>query len=190
MRRHRLLTAGVSVALLLAAGSPALAAPGNGKAKGHDKGVAKDHENKPAKPAKPAPAPKPKKSKAGVSGGGSVATPSAEFSIQARSARLDKSHFNYTSTDGSYKLRCRGLAYEAVSANVARVTDTNCALTTGTGTARKTETVPVSATFTDNGEPAEGQTTAGPDSLTLFVNDMTTPVVANAAINGNVKIRP
>ena len=188
MRRHRLFAAGVSVALLLAAGSPALAAPGNGKAKGHAK---HDKPAKPAKPAKtkPAPAPKVKKSKAGLSGGGSVAATigTAEFSVQSRSGREDKSHFNFTSADGTYKLRCRDFKYAADPANSKVVTfSDDCALTTGPENARVRTSPTVSATFTDNGQPTEGAT-AGPDTLTLVVNGET--VVDNGVITGNIKVR-
>lgn len=85
MRHDRLFAAALAAALMLgAASAPASAAK----------------KAQPAKKAKPA-----KKSHFGVSGGGSVA--GGSFSIQARLRKPANGHFNYTSTDGTYKVRCK-----------------------------------------------------------------------------------
>jgi hypothetical protein len=102
MRRIQFFAAGLSVALLLGAGSPAAAKPTKGQAKGHDK------------PAKTAPVKDPKspKSKPGVNGGG-VSFAGAKFSVQARAGRPAKGHFNYTSA--TRKIRCKNATFSPVT---------------------------------------------------------------------------
>ena len=159
MRHKRLFAAGLTAALMLgAAAAPALAKPD--KAKGHAYGKSNTKPEKPAKPATPAKGKKAKKTKAGVSGGGTVANGS--FSIQARMRSTDKGHFNYTSTDGAFKVRCRGFeAYDtaAVSATYPRtvaVTFKSCAIT---GQAAKG---PLTVTVTDNGQVKDDQPAVAP----------------------------
>src|SRR5690349_16006073 len=89
MRRHRLFAAALSAALLFGAASPALAKP-------------KDKAPK----EKPARDPKPPKTRSGVNGGG-VTADGARFSVQVRAASPRKGHFNYTSADGTWKVRCQ-----------------------------------------------------------------------------------
>lgn len=194
MQRNRLFAAGLAAALMLgAASSPALAKPG--KAKGHAYGKSK---TKPEK-EKPAPAKKAKKTKAGVSGGGTVANGS--FSIQARLRSTDKGHFNYTSTNGAFKVRCRGFnAYDtaAVSATYPRtvsVTFKSCAIT---GQAARG---PLTVTVTDNGkaEPKDGQPAVAPVAPDAVGFSMPGPVATDGSatttpyggnlVDGNVKIR-
>jgi hypothetical protein len=117
LRHHRLLAAGLAAALLLGAAGPALAAPGKAKGKADAPGQTKQ---------KPAPPPT-KGKKGGISGGGTVAV--GEFSIQARTKSKSKGHFNYTSTDGLTKVRCRGfhgLTAAPGNPGTASVTFDNC----------------------------------------------------------------
>ena len=185
MRRYQVFAAGVSVALLLGAGTPALAAPGKGK--GHAYGRT---DSKPAKAPKAPAAPKPKKTKSGVSGGGAVT--GGEFSIQGRLRNLDKGHFNYTSTDGKFKIRCRGFEADdvTISGSVATVDfDADDSATTRNGV-RGTATV--KGTFTDGGQPAETTPpTAGPDSVDLTVAETApaAPVAVAGPVTGNIKVR-
>jgi hypothetical protein len=101
MRRNHFFAAGLAVALLLGAGSPAVAKPAKGLAKGHDK---------PAK-TKPVKEPKAPKSKSRVNGGG-VSFAGAEFSVQARDGSPAKGHFNYTSA--TMKIRCKNATFSPV----------------------------------------------------------------------------
>lgn len=155
MRHHRLFAAGLAALILGAAATPSLAA---GKSKG--------------KPAK--------KSHFAVSGGGAVA--GGSFSIQARLRKPSNGHFNYTSTDGTYKVRCNdgwdAPGTEPVLGAYPRTMDLtfkNCQITGQ----RKMHLV---VTVTDNGQrdamrfavpgPAAGTTPHGGD-----------------LVEGNVKIR-
>jgi hypothetical protein len=130
VRNHRLFAAGLAAALMLGVASPALAAPGHGKGKG--KALAKGHQTPKPKAHKPE-APKTKGKKGGVSGGGSIA--GGEFSVQARLRSKSKgAHFNFTSTDGKTKVRCRD-GFQAFTPTVtategsASVTFNNCQVT-------------------------------------------------------------
>ncbi len=168
MRHHRLFAAGLAAALILGAAAPAMAA---GKSKGK--------ANKAAKTKKAPPATKGKKS--GVSGGGSVA--GGEFSIQARPKSKAKGHFNYTSTDGTFKIRCKAFDSFApdLTAKKATVPFTNCTIT-GQPTV-KTLTVNV----VDRGNPpdptAQPSATPAPRDWIGFDN------VAGDLVSGNIKVR-
>lgn len=146
MRRQLFATA-VSVALLLGATSPALAKPGKGVAKGHDK---------PAK-TKPVKEPKAPKTKAGRVNGGGISFNGVEFSVQARAGQPAKGHFNYTSADGTVKVRCKGVTFSRVEyiqagAPGAAVTDADCR----EGSGKKTATpISLDATFFDHGETGD-----------------------------------
>ena len=159
-----------------------MAKPGTGQAKGH--------VNKPAKPKpeKTKPVPKPKKSKAGVSGGGAVA--GGEFSAQARQRAVPKGkgHFNYTATDGSFKLRCKGVqsyTRDSEVPAVATVVFKDCTTTTGTEPTQVREKVaPVSVTFTDRGQPSEAPGAVW-DSVSFTIG----ATYGGDLTSGNIKIR-
>jgi hypothetical protein len=200
LRRNQLLAAGVSVALLLGAATPALAKPNKGKALGHQNNTPAD--SRPAKGPKP-PQPKPKppkktpaaKSKLGVSGGGSVGT--GEFSIQARNSRLSKGHFNYTAP--GLKVRCRGFesgdvtfsplpAPTTANFNTSEAPNADCVTIRADGLRRPATVV---GTFTDGGQPSETEPpTPGPDSVDFTVSDGLVPVEVAGPVTGNIKVRP
>lgn len=159
MRRHRLFAAGLAAALMLGAAAPAMAA---------------------SKGKKPPPATKGKKS--GVSGGGAVA--GGAFSIQARQKSQAKGHFNYTSTDGTFKVRCK--AFDAFAPNLtaktAAVPFKNCTITGHPNV--KTLTVNV----VDRGNPPdEGAqpSTAARDSIGFDVGGSH----GGNLVEGNIKVR-
>ena len=159
MRHHRLFAAGLAAALMLGAAAPAMAA---------------------SKGKKPPPATKGKKS--GVSGGGAVA--GGAFSIQARLKSKAKGHFNYTSTDGTFKVRCKGFDPFApnLTAKTAAVPFKNCTIT-GHPTV-KTLTVNV----VDRGNPPdEGaqSSTVARDSIGFDVGRS----YGGNLVDGNIKVR-
>ena len=163
---------------MLGAASPAMAAKPN------NKGKAKGHVNKPAKPA-------PGKAKnVGITGGGTVT--GAEFSIQAKPNSKAKGHFNYTvaatATTAEVKIRCKG--FDAASYSVpspqtspatATVTFKNCK-SSGVG---DTPPSTVTVTVTD-----AGKSTVTPPPADTITFTAGTAVVTNAPLtDGNVKIR-
>jgi hypothetical protein len=172
-----LFAAGAAVALLLGGASPAMAKPDNGKAKGH--------VNKPAKTTPVKKGPK-ANHKSGVSGGGAVEL--GTLSAQARMKHQPKGHFNYTSNNGSFKLRCRGfMPFEvAPSKPTTTVLFTNCATTTGAEPNQVRQNIdPVSVVFTDNGQPSEVPG-APKDSVTFTVSGVD---YGGPLTDGNIKIR-
>lgn len=168
MRHHRLFAAGLAAALILGAAAPAMAA---GKAK------------------KAPPATKGRKS--GVSGGGSVAA--GDFSIQARPKSKAKGHFNYTSTDGTFKVRCKAFDTFApnLTAKTAAVPFKNCTITGHP--AVKTLTVNV----VDRGNPPDptAPPSATPVARDWIGFDITNPATAAVTsysgdlVGGNIKVR-
>jgi hypothetical protein len=160
LRHHRLFAAGLAAALMLGAAAPAMAA---------------------SKGKKPPPATKGKKS--GVSGGGAVA--GGAFSIQARPKSKAKGHFNYTSTDGTFKVRCK--AFDTftpdLAAKTASVPFKNCTIT-GHPTV-KTLTVNV----VDRGNPPD----EGTQPSTPVVRDTISFDVGRSyggnLVDGNIKVR-
>jgi hypothetical protein len=184
VRHNRLFAVGLAAALMLGAASPALAA-GKAKGKATAPGQAKP---KPTKPEKQKPAKKAKKTKAGVSGGGTITTLAgpAEFSIQARlrditgdAPSTGKGHFNYTSADGTVKIRCRGFDKFAPTGNVAVVPFNNC---TVSGQPTVTE---IDVTVTDNGDPEAIPPVADVIDFTAGAVD----VVDAPLTSGNIKVR-
>jgi hypothetical protein len=181
VQRHRLFAAGIAVALVLGAATPALAKPGKGHAHGH--------RNKPvkaAKPAKPAKEPKAPKSTARVNGGG-VSFNGVEFSVQAKAGKLRRAHFNYTSADGAIKIRCK--SFETMSPVVyiqpgppAMHVTADCV---AKGPANAATPVDLDATFVDNGE------TGDEAHITVTRADGTVMVSDTGAIQpgGNINVR-
>ena len=181
MRHHRLFAAGLAVALMLGAASPALA-DGKGKAKGKPNHGSSKPKPKPDKPAK-----KVKKTKAGVSGGGAVGT--AEFSIQARlrdikaeTTTTGKGHFNYTSADGTIKIRCRGFDNFAPDyvLHTAAVPFKNCTV------AGQPTVTTITVTVTDRGQPKYEAVPAVADHIAFVAGTLT---VDSDLTGGNVKVR-
>ena len=164
--RRQLFAAGVSVALLFGAASPALAGPGKGHANGHHK------------PAKPNP-----KAKTGrITGGGVTGGRGAGFSIEARAGQPAKGHFNYTSPDGTLKVRCKSVDFSRV-VNVAPA-DPEGHITAKcvemVGSQRKD--VSVDATFFDRAKGDEANITfTRPDKSTVTDNGVLR--------EGSIKIR-
>jgi hypothetical protein len=155
MRRHRLFAAGLSAALLFGVASPALAKP----------------KEKPVK-EKPAKDPKPAKTKGGVNGGGVTAN-GASFSIQVHAASPGKGHFNYTSADGTWKVRCHNgftsySPHEYFAAGPAGASVTaDCTEIKAHKNTR--QAVTLEASFVDNGKTADManiKLTRGSESLT------------------------
>jgi hypothetical protein len=199
LRRNQLLAAGVSVALLLGAATPAFAKPNKGKALGHQNNTPAD--SRPAKgpkPAKPNPKPKPPKKtpaakgkKSGVSGGGVVTD--GTFSIQARNnrpGRLAKGHFNYTSNDEAFKLRCRDFSAPGVFSitdppKTVTLTNAKCSLATVVNLVSQTRDVTINATFTDNGQPKS----AVKDVASFTVSDIPDTTFGGSLTGGNIKVR-
>jgi hypothetical protein len=192
VRHNRLFAAGLAAALMLGAASPALADAANGK------GKAKGHVNKPEKQKPTKKVPETKGKKGGVSGGGYNA--GGEFSIQARLRSKSKgNHFNYTSIDGLFKVRCRdGFQDFAPVGNTATVTFNKC-LVTG-----QADRMDLTVTVTDNGQPPKtdpGQPSATPTLTDWMGFSVTVPAVAPATTptttsyegnltGGNIKVRP
>jgi hypothetical protein len=176
VRHHRLFAAGLAVALMLGAASPALAGPGKAKGKTNAPGQNKPKPNKPAAKAK---------KKSGVSGGG-VAN-GAGFSIQARlryikapSTSTNKGHFNYTSTDGTLKIRCRGFGAFTPGAGTAEVPFKNC-----TVSGQPTVTA-ITVTVTDRGQPKYEAVPPVADHIAFVAGTVT---VDHDLTGGNVKVR-
>ena len=176
LQRHRMFAAGVSVALLFGAASPALAKPGTGHAHGH--------RNKPVKAAKPAKEPKAPRSKAKINGGGITAN-GVEFSVQGRPDKLRRAHFNYTAADGSIKVRCR--SFESLSPVVYIQPGPPAMHVTATCEERAADNTrrPISldATFVDNGE------TGDEANVTLTRPDGTVVTDTGVIRDGNIKVR-
>lgn len=168
MRRYQLFAAGVSVALLLGATTPALAKPD--KASGHQKAP---------------PATKGKKS--GVSGGGALN--GGEFSIQARLKSKAKGHFNFTSA--TTKVRCRGFEPFTVPAagQPVAVTFKNCKVNDQVLAAPGTLVV----TVIDRGQPkaATATTPAVADWMGFSLTNTAAVVTAYEGnlTDGNIKVR-
>lgn len=181
MRRHQLFAAGVSVALIFGAASPALALSGKGLA---GKGPKADKPAKEAKPAKPAKEPKQPKVKPGRVNGGGVTTGLAEFSVQARDDRLAKGHFNYTSADGKLKVRCRGfdsyspIVYIQPGPPAVHLT----AQCVAKGPARARTPISLDATFVDNG-------VTGDEANITFTRPDGTTVSDHGVISGSIHVR-
>jgi len=177
VRNHRLFAAGLAAALMLGVASPALATPGKGKGKA----LAKGHQTPKPKAHKPE-APTTKGKKGGVSGGGSIA--GGEFSIQARLRSKSKgAHFNFTSTDGKTKVRCRD-GFQAFTPTVtategsASVTFNNCQVT------GQSKSVNVTVDVKDRAVAdwmAFSYSAPGAAAATSLSGDMT---------SGNIKVRP
>ena len=184
MRHHRLFAAGLAAALMFGAASPALAGPGKGKATAPGQ-----NKPKPAKPEKQKPAKKAKKTKSGVSGGGVVN--GAEFSIQARLRDVNtngvatKGHFNYTSADGTFRIRCRG--FDSFPVNLADGTASvpfnNCTVTGLTVTE-------LTVIVDDNGQPNYEAMPPTADVIGIDYNsDGSVDIAAASLTDGNVKVR-
>ena len=179
LQRHRMFAAGVSVALLFGAASPALAKPGH---KGH--AYAYGHKNKPVKAAKPAKEAKAPKSKARVNGGGITAN-GVEFSVQGRPGKMRQAHFNYTAVDGSINVRCRSfetyspVVYVAPGPPAVHVT-ANCVSKAADGTRSP---MTLDATFVDNGA------TLDEANITLTRPDSTVITDTGAIREGNINVR-
>ncbi len=163
--RRQLFAAGVAVALMLGAASPAMAKANHGKAKGHVN-----------KPAKTTPAPKGPKAnnKSGVSGGGAIAA--GTFSAQARMKHQTKGHFNFDST--GLTLHCKAfVAFQQAPTSPATVEFTKCSTITGAEPNEvKTPAANVSVTFTDGAADAISFDFGG----TTYAGTLT---------DGNIKIR-
>lgn len=186
MRRHQLFAAGVSVALLLGAATPALAKSDKGKALGHEKHPAASRPAKGPKPAKQKPAkktPATKGKKSGVSGGGVVTD--GTFSIQARKSR---GHFNYTSTNGSFKVRCRE-GFEpftpvlGATERTAKVTFKACQVTGQPGP------VPITVDVTDRGQPSVTPAVADWIGFSVTNAAAVTTAYGGNLTDGNIKVR-
>ena len=178
MRHNRLFAAGLAAALMLGAASPALA-DGKGKAKGKATAPGQTKQ-KPSKPTKA-------KKTSGVSGGGSVL--GASFSILARTNHLSKGHFNYTTNDETYKLRCRDFSAAGVYSNTAStvtLTGAKCSLTTVVNQVATTQQVFINATFIDNGQPAS----ATKDAAFFYLTTDLVNKVGGDLTGGNIKVRP
>ena len=166
VQRYRLFAAGAAVALLLGGASPAMA--------------------KPAKGPKAPKAAKTPKVKSGRVNGGGIFAGKAGFSVQARAGNpKNKGHFNYTSSDGTFKVRCKGIefhpvAYVAPAPATARITG-EC----WEGAGRKSRTpISLDATFVDKGETGDEAT------ITLTRPNAETPVNETGVITeGGIHIR-
>lgn len=176
MRHHRLLAAGLAAALMFGAASPALAA-GKGKAKGKATAPGQTKQ-KPAKKAK--------KTKSGVSGGGAVGT--TEFSVQARlrdikagATSTSKGHFNYTSADGTIKIRCRGFDTFIPAGGVAEVPFNNCTVS------GQPDVKEITVKVTDNGQPKYEALPVVADVIDFTAG--TVDVVDAPLTGGNLKVR-
>jgi hypothetical protein len=165
---------------MLGAATPALAKPGNGK--GHAYGHS---TTKPAKPEPKAPkSPKAKKTKSGVSGGGAVS--GGEFSVQARLRSLDKGHFNYTSTDGLFKVRCHDgfQTFTPVIGQTERsasVTFNNCRVT------GQAQAMQITVAVIDRGQPSVTPPVA--DEMSFTVPTVPPTTYGGVLTDGNVKVR-
>jgi len=161
MGRHHKFAVGISVALLLGAAAPALAAP-NGHANGH----ATDHApaTKPAKPEKPQHPAKGPKTKPGHLNGGGTSANGVGFSVQAKSDKLKQAHFNYGGDDETssttaaaapattpVQVRCRPFNTFDRAGNTVTVTATCVA--SGPGYTKVPATL--SASFMDNGNAGD-----------------------------------
>ena len=162
---------------MLGPASPALAGPGKAKGKTNAPGQNKPKPNKPAAKAK--------KTKSGVSGGG-VAN-GAEFSIQARlrdikapSTTTNKGHFNYTSTDGTVRIRCRGFATFTPGAGTATVPFRNCTVS------GQPAVTTITVTVTDKGQPKYEALPPVADHIAFVAGSLT---VDHDLTGGNVKVR-
>jgi hypothetical protein len=171
--RRQLFATAVSAALLLGVATPALAKPGNGLAKGHHK------------VAKPKPPKAPKAPKAGRINGGGVSANGVEFSIEAREGQPRKGHFNYTSADGSVKIRCKGvtftrIAYVQPGAPGAEITDGDCRM----GSGRAATPVALNASFFDHGA-------TGDQTMIRVTRPDDTVVVDDSGVirEGNINVR-
>ena len=179
MRNHRLFAAGLAAALMLGGASPALAAPGHGKGKTH-------------KPE----APKTKGKKGGVSGGGSIA--GGEFSIQALLRSKSKgAHFNYTSTDGKTRVRCRD-GFQAFTPTVtategsATVTFKNCQVTGQSAPVNVTVDVKDRAKNDANDKAPAATTPAVADSMGFSYTASGAAAATSLSgdlTSGNIKVR-
>jgi hypothetical protein len=198
MGRHHKFAVGISVALLLGAASPALAAPGNGHAYG------KDPATKPAKPAKPAkpqkpdtphPAKGPKAKQAHLNGGGTVGTTAdggiaGGFSVQVRKDKLRQGHFNFDAT--GVQVRCRDFRTGTVDFAAGKATFTNVPCSIVRNGVRESATL--TGTFNDAGNPADGPSaTPGPDTVDLTVTSTQAvnpgaPVKIGGPVTGNIKV--
>lgn len=170
MQRNRLLAVGLAAALVLGSAATPVLAAGNGKAA----------KEKPAKKAKPA-----KKSHFAVSGGG--ATTDGSFSIQARLRKPSKAHFNFTSADETFKVRCKSGWKDAPQTEpvltayprTMDVTFKDCKIT---GQANRMD---LEVTVIDNGQPTETQ--VAKDAVSFTAPGGAT--WGGDLVEGNVKIR-
>jgi hypothetical protein len=173
VRSRQLFAAGVSVALLLGAASPAFAKPGN--------------EPKDPKP------PKAPKTHPGRVNGGGVTQGGATFSVEAQQDRLSKGHFNYESPDGALKVRCDGfdayhpIVYVTAGPPAARLT----AQCVAKGPHHAGTPISLDATFRDNRTDDRTAATAKPDEadITLTRPDGTSVTDSGALRKGNVRVR-
>ena len=163
MRRYQVFAVGVSVALLLGAGTPAFAK--SDKAKGHAYGR---NDSKPPKAKGPKTDPKPEKTKPGHLSGGGTSYKGVSFSAQVRTDKLKQGHFNYTSGEDDnttpsgpsasaapadqVKVRCRNFtAATKTDANTFSVA-AECVYS-GPGLSKVKATL--AATFDDNGDTGD-----------------------------------
>jgi len=198
MRHHRLFAAGLAAAMLLGVATPAMAKQPDHGNKGNPPGHSDTKPGKGPKPADPPKPPKPPKAKnGGVSGGGSIAA--GTFSIHARTDRFAKGHFNYTSTDEKFKVRCRDFDPATDSVTITGNTAVLKAKCTTLAPKRSGKDIWVEATFEDNGDPAKDATataTPAPKDKVTFkyfnTNDYTAAPAeqyTGELTGGNVKVR-
>ena len=162
MRRHHIFAAGVSVALLLGAATPAFA-------------------------AKPAKDPKPPKGPAGQETGGGVTQSRAVFAVDARQAKPAKGHFNYESRDARLKVRCAGfdtyspVVYIQAGPPAAHLTASCVEI----GPHHTRTPISLDATFVDNGRRGKKDEA----NLTFTRPDGTTVSDTGAIRSGQITVR-
>jgi hypothetical protein len=180
----------MSVALLLGAASPALAAPGKGHAYGHAPAT------KPAKPAKPAHPDKGPKTKQGHLSGGGTSANGVGFSVQAKWDKLKQAHFNYGTDDETsdttvaaaapattpVTVRCRPFTSFVRADNKVDVAATCVA--SGPGYTKVPATL--AATFVDNGKAGDVA------NITVTRSSDQSTLVSDSGVikSGNIKVHP
>jgi hypothetical protein len=164
VRRRQLFAAGLSVALLLGAASPALA--------------------KPAKDPKPPKAPSGRVTGGGATNGGGL------FAVEARQDKPANGHFNYESADGTLKVRCDGfksysrIVYFAPGPPAVHLT-ADCV---AKGPRRQRTPIALDATFVDNGN-GKGKSKQDEANLTFTRPDNSTVSDGGALRRGSIQVR-